>query len=407
VAGDWKPRAIAKNSICRTPFSVLTVEGTRVAPARLRAIRIKSRNAMASYVEQETAESHDLATRERMLLMVLVATTLVVAYLIYRLLQPFLPALAWAFALAIIARPVHRWMSGKIQQRAVATGITVGLVAVLILGPALFVARQVTLEAIKGLQWVQEEDKLAEWQKTLTEQAHLNGMLAWADENVDLAAEAKQLLVNVTQNMTGWLAGTVWLGVQLLIMLLTLFFFLRDNEQVLRAVRSMVPLSNREANIIFHTVSDTIHATIFGAVAVAMVQGFMGGLIFFFLGIPGALVWGAIMGLLSIVPYLGAFVIWGPVATFLALQGDWTRAIVLTVYGMAAIGLIDNLLYPILVGRRMRLHTLVAFFAILGGVTAFGMSGIVLGPVIVAVALALIDVWRHRTAAGQGAENLT
>jgi predicted PurR-regulated permease PerM len=125
------------------------------------------------------------------------------------------------------------------------------------------------------------------------------------------------------------------------------------------------------------------------------------------MGIPGALLWGVVMGLLSIIPYLGAFVIWGPVAVVLALQGDWWRAIGLTVYGMTAIGLIDNLLYPLLVGRRMRLHTLVAFFAIVGGVATFGMSGIVLGPVIVAVSLALVDIWRKRTAWGHGAENPT
>jgi predicted PurR-regulated permease PerM len=362
---------------------------------------------MASIVDREIEESHDLATRDRLLLMVLLAATVVVTYLVYRLLWPFLPALAWAFALSIIAHPVHRWVGRKIHHRGAATGITVGLVAVLILGPALFVARQVTLQSIQGLQWIQEEGKLAEWRQTLSEQARLNGLMQWAEENVDLASEAKQLLSNVTQNMTGWLAGTVWLGVQLLIMLLTLFFFLRDSQQAVGAARSLVPLSNREANKVFRTVSDTIHATIFGTVTVSIVQGILGGLIFYFLGIPGALVWGTIMGLLSIVPYLGAFVIWGPVAAYLALQGDWTRAVVLAVYGMAAIGLIDNLLYPILVGRRMRLHTLVAFFAILGGVTTFGMSGIVLGPVIVAIALALIDIWRHRTAAGHGAENPT
>jgi predicted PurR-regulated permease PerM len=190
-------------------------------------------------------------------------------------------------------------------------------------------------------------------------------------------------------------------------MLLTLFFFLRDRGTVLAAVRGLIPLSHREANKVFRTVSDTIHATVFGTVAVAAVQGFMGSMIFLLFGISGALLWGVVMGLLSIIPYLGAFVIWGPVAAFLALSGDWTRAIILTIYGMTAIGLIDNLLYPMLVGRRMRLHTLVAFFAILGGVAAFGISGIVLGPVVVAVTLALVDIWRQRTAFGQGAENPT
>jgi predicted PurR-regulated permease PerM len=341
------------------------------------------------------------------LLIVLLAASGVAAYLVYRLLYPFLPALAWAVALSIIAYPAHRWVSKKIHHRATAAGLTTALVGVLILMPALFVAQQVTSQAIQALQWIQEEEKLADWKQVVAENPRLQRAVEWIQQEVNPAQEAERLLGTFTESMTGWLTGTVWLAMQLLIMLLTLFFFLRDNEQVLGAVRSLIPLSNREANKVFRTVDDTIHATIFGTVTVAAVQGFMGSAIFFFLGIPAAMLWGVIMGLLSIIPYLGAFVIWGPVAVFLALQGDWIRAIVLTVYGMTAIGLIDNLLYPVLVGRRMRLHTLVAFFAILGGVAAFGMSGMVLGPVIVAISLALVDIWRQRTAAGQGAENLT
>jgi predicted PurR-regulated permease PerM len=362
---------------------------------------------MASSTDQEAWQSHDLATRDRLLLIVLLAATALAAYLVYRLLHPFLPALAWALALSVIAHPAHRWASKRIRHRATAAGITTALVAVLILGPALFVAQQITSQAMQALQWIQEEEKLADWERVVAENPRLQETFAWIQQELNPAEEAQRLLSTFTESMTGWLTGTVWLLMQLFIMLLTLFFFLRDNEQVLRAVRSLIPLSNREASKVFRTVDDTIHATIFGTLTVAAVQGFMGSLIFFFLGIPAALLWGVIMGLLSIIPYLGAFVIWGPVATFLALQGDWIRAIVLTGYGMTAIGLIDNFLYPFLVGRRMRLHTLVAFFAILGGVAAFGMSGMVLGPVIVAISLALVDIWRHRTAAGHGAENLS
>jgi predicted PurR-regulated permease PerM len=380
------------------------------APLRWRFDRISSLQLplpMATYVEHETHEPDELATRDRLLLVVLLAVTAVTAYLVYRLLRPFLPALAWAVALSIIALPVQRWMNRKIRHRGAAAGLTVVLVALMILGPALFVAQQVTLQAVEAMSWIQQEDKLSEWRQSLSENERLAGVVVWFEENVDLAGEVKNLLGAVSQSMTTWLAGTVWLIVQLLIMLLTLFFFLRDNERAVGALRHMVPLSNREANKVFRTVSDSIHATIFGTVAVAMLQGLMGSLIFFFMGIPGALLWGVVMGVLSIIPYLGAFVIWGPVALFLALSGDWWRAVGLTVYGMTAIGLIDNLLYPLLVGRRMRLHTLVAFFAIVGGVAAFGMSGIVLGPVIVAISLALVDIWRQRTAAGHGAENPT
>jgi predicted PurR-regulated permease PerM len=112
-----------------------------------------------------------------------------------------------------------------------------------------------------------------------------------------------------------------------------------------------------------------------------------------------------VMGLLAIVPVLGAFVVWVPAAIFLALEGNWGKALLLTAWGGIVIALIDNLLYPILVGTKLRLHTVPVFIAIIGGLTVFGVAGVILGPLVFAVTLSLIDVWRRRTAHGRTAEN--
>jgi predicted PurR-regulated permease PerM len=368
---------------------------------------------MATISEERTNDEacdeqpRDLATRERLLLFVLMFVTAVVAYLSFLLIQPFLPAIIWALALTIVARPVHRWLRSKVTHPGAAAGLGVLFVAVCILAPVFFVAQHTTKQALATVEWIRSEEKISEWKAMLENHPRLAPAVEWAEENFDVAGEAQQVVGNLTSSMTSWLTGTIWLGMQLLIMLLTLFFFFRDGGRIMGTVRSLIPLSHREANKVFRSVDDTVHATVFGTVTVAMVQGAMGAIIFAIMGIPGALLWGVIMGLLSIIPYLGAFVIWGPVAAYLALSGDWTKAIILTAYGVLAIGLIDNLLYPLLVGKRMRLHTLAAFFAILGGVAVFGMSGVVIGPVVVAVGLALVDIWRQRTAEGQGAENPT
>jgi predicted PurR-regulated permease PerM len=182
--------------------------------------------------------------------------------------------------------------------------------------------------------------------------------------------------------------------------LFVLFFLLRDRHRGLAALRSVVPLSEAEADKIFRRVADTIHATVFGTLLVAAVQGALGGLMFWWLGLPAPLLWGLIMGLLAIVPVLGAFVIWVPAALFLALQGDWGKALILTAWGAFVIGLIDNLLYPIFVGKKLRLHTALVFIAIVGGLALFGGSGVILGPVVLAITDALIEIWRRRTAAG-------
>jgi predicted PurR-regulated permease PerM len=140
------------------------------------------------------------------------------------------------------------------------------------------------------------------------------------------------------------------------------------------------------------------HATIYGNVVVALIQGVLGGIMFAFLGLPAALLWSVAMALLSLVPNAGAFVIWLPAAVFLAAQGAWTKAVILAAWGVLVVGTIDNLLYPMLVGKDTRLHTLAVFFSVVGGLLAFGAAGLVLGPTALAGTLALVNVLKRRTA---------
>ena len=147
----------------------------------------------------------------------------------------------------------------------------------------------------------------------------------------------------------------------------------------------------------FTRVADTVHATIYGTLIVAAVQGTLGGLMFWWLGLPAPVLWGLVMGVLAVVPVLGAFIVWIPAALFLALDGSWGKALILCLWGGVVVGGIDNVLYPILVGNRLKLHTIPAFIAIVGGLIVFGPSGIILGPVILTVTVVLLEIWRSRT----------
>jgi predicted PurR-regulated permease PerM len=208
----------------------------------------------------------------------------------------------------------------------------------------------------------------------------------------------------LTRHAPGAVVFSIWLILQLLLVLFTLFFFLRDRGRVLRAVRSSLPLSSAETDDVFRKVTDTVHAIVYGSLAVAVIQGTMGGLMFWWLGLPSPVLWGVIMALLAVVPNLGTFIVWAPTAVYLALSGDWGEALILAAWGGIAIAFIDNLLYPYLVGHRLRLHTLLVFIAMLGGLWLLGASGVVIGPVILVITLALVDVWRHRTSGGKSAE---
>jgi predicted PurR-regulated permease PerM len=175
-----------------------------------------------------------------------------------------------------------------------------------------------------------------------------------------------------------------------------LFYFLRDRHAAGRLLREWLPLTSQDAERLFCRVIDTVHATIYGTLAVAGVQGSLGGLMFWFLGLQAPLLWGLVMGLLSVVPVLGAFVVWIPAALLLLLDGSWGKALILAVWGAFVVGGIDNVLRPIFVGNRLSLHTIPAFISMIGGLLLFGAYGFILGPLIVTVTLFLLEVWRVR-----------
>ncbi len=384
-------------------------------------------------------------SRERSLAIVLVLASGVVGYLCYRLIVPFLPALAGALALAVMAHPLHRRVKKAVHNPDVSAGLTVLMVALLVVAPALFVTQHLAREARNATTLVHDSFLSGRWHDFFDKHPTLRRVESWAESQMGLEPRVAEGAENSdsdgssedesadsnlgrpgsdgiessspqrsgaggapVQRATEILANSIgsvvsslgWIVMQLLITFMTLFFFFRDRKNVLHVMRSLLPLTHEETDEVFARVDDTIHATIFGSVAVAMVQGAMGGLMFWFLGLPAPLLWAAVMAMLAVIPLLGTFVIWMPAAAFLAFQGEWMKALVLAAWGALAIGLIDNLLYPFLVGKRLRLHTLLVFFALLGGVSFFGTSGIILGPLVLASADALLEIWRRRTAFG-------
>jgi predicted PurR-regulated permease PerM len=336
--------------------------------------------------------------------LVLIVATALAFYLCYLLIQPFIPVLAWALALAIVGRPLHDFIAIRIRNAEVAAALAVVAVAILLVVPTAFVVHQVASEASGAAQRVHAENQYGEWLSQLEAIPWLGDAVGWLREHVDLQGALDQVLASFTGNLTRAVAGTVWVLVQFLVVLFSLFFLFRDRRSAVGALRGLMPLSESETDEVFQRVADTIHATIYGSLLVALIQGVMGGFMFWLLELPSPVIWGLVMALLAVVPNLGTFVIWGPAAVLLALVGDTGRALVLAAWGGIAIALIDNLLYPYLVGHRMRLHTLLVFFAMIGGLILLGASGIVLGPVILVITLALVDVWRRRTIAGRPAE---
>lgn len=333
--------------------------------------------------------------------LVLLGTTVGGIYLCYRLALPFASPLAWALALAVLFAPLQRRLEARLRRPSVAALMAVLVIGLIVVGPVIFVGQRLVLQAAKGAEMVQARVDSGEWRRALASQPRLAAWAERIDEAVDLPGSLKDL--------GSWLSGTAGFIVkgsiyQLFSFCLTfylLFYLLRDRRAVLEEFRALSPLSRAEMDRLFVRVGDTIQATVYGTLAVAPLQGLLGGLMFWALGLSASLLWGVVMGLLSVVPALGAFVVWIPAALFLGLEGSWGKALILALWGMLVVGTIDNLLRPILVGNRLKLHAVPTFICVVGGLMLFGPAGLILGPIVLTVTLALLEIWPHRAAPGE------
>jgi predicted PurR-regulated permease PerM len=199
-------------------------------------------------------------------------------------------------------------------------------------------------------------------------------------------------LANGTIGLVGGVASAL---VQTLLVVFTLYYLFRDREAIREAFYDIIPIEEAKTHDIAVRTKAVVGATVYGSLLIAAIQGALGFFIFWVLGLPSPVLWGVVMFFLSMIPMAGAFLVWAPAAIYLALTGAFTQALVLVAWGVLVVGSIDNVLSPKLVGKRASMHELLIFFAVLGGIDVFGVIGVVLGPVLVAVTLALLEMVRQ------------
>ena len=336
--------------------------------------------------------------RRRLSLGVLVLMTALGVALCVLMLGPFVPGLAWALALAVTALPMHRRVQRAVKIPNLAAGISVCLVTLILLTPAVFLGWQIGTQASEGFSNAQRYVESGQWRQTLRRYPILRSVLQVTNAGQTPEQATRDIVPEVQRQAAGQLKFVPGIAIQVALALFTLFFLLRDRLAILNATRSLLPMTDDEATYFFHRIAGMTHATIYGTVVVALIQGGLGGLIFFLVGIPNALLWGVAMSCLALIPTAGAFVIWIPAAIVLAAQGHWTKAALVGAWGAVVVASVDNILFPTLVGKEMRLHTLPVFLAILGGLSLFGAAGLVLGPVILAATVTLLEIIKPRTA---------
>ena len=330
-----------------------------------------------------------------------IATALSLAVCVL-LLLPFLPAVTWSITLAIVIQPVYRRLAFP-QYSGTSAALAVLAVTLLIVAPLLTLGFHAANEATKALQELRGEELIAKWQLLLDTHPSVAKAMIWLQHQFNIKQQVQRLAESLGDALPAFIGGSLWIVMQLLITVFVLFFLLRDRLQIGQWLRAHSPLTDRETEFIFKKVEDCLQATVVGHMLTCLLQGILGGLMIGVLGLPFAVVWGALMALFALIPTLGAPIVWAPAAVVLILQGSLLKGLILVAWGVLIIGTIDNILYPIFVGRKVTLHTVPILFSYLGGVVLFGFSGLVLGPLIVMLTWVFLEIWRRRTADGQDA----
>jgi predicted PurR-regulated permease PerM len=310
---------------------------------------------------------------------------------------PFLFAVTGAVVLAVVTARPHDWLRRRLQRPVLAAGLSLTLVTFAIIGPSVLLVERVSNQALTAIAAINSGGPQQTVSDTLERHPRVHGWLAPSGEKLDLQAYVKRGAGYVAPHLGRWLGNSIRMVVELVVMLFILFFLYRDREQAIAALHRLIPLRASETSRLLQRVGDTIFAAALGRAVIALMQGCLAGLAFWVLGVPSPFLWGVLTSCVAMVPPLGAFLVWIPMAVYLGVNGHWVKAALLVAWGSIVVSTVDNLLFPILVGARLRLHTGVILIAVLGGIALFGVPGIVLGPVAVAVAEELLAIWRGRT----------
>jgi predicted PurR-regulated permease PerM len=329
------------------------------------------------------------------------AALALLAYLLYLILAPFFAPLAWSFFIAFLWYPTHAWLAHRFSRPSLSAALLTLLTILILIGPIAALGAAFAQQVADLLRYAQQY--AAEHQGTaptdLASVPIIGSGLAWLEQNVGISFEqVRDWAIEAARTVLGSLAslgrsaflgalGTV-LGFTLMIFIL--FFAIRDGHAMFARLRELVPMRREDKARLFGHLAGVARAMVYGTGVTALVQGALVGIGFAVAGLPSPIVFGVLAALFALVPMAGTPVVWVPAVIVLAAQGRWTAAVLMLVWG-GFIVTIDNFLRPWLVSGKAEVGTLTVFIGVLGGVAAFGPIGIFLGPLVLALALALVQ----------------
>ena len=332
----------------------------------------------------------------------------VILYFCFRIMEPFLMPIFLALVLSTLLAPLYESISGRLTNRPglsaflVCLGLTLAIVVpILLLSVSL--AREAN-EVYTHLRDPEMSSKLQSWLNPNSNPA-LAKLRVWLPASLRfkdfdfvsrIGSKAQEILGGMLAFTAALAAGVFNFLTDSITMIVVLFFLLRDSQYFAERVRQISPLSDLEENLFVDRFRTVARATVVGTLATAASQGVLSAVIFFLMGLPNPILFGALTALLSLVPVVGTALVWVPWTLYLFATGSVTRALIFLVLQIVIVGGVDNILRPMLIEGRMKMHTLVVFFSILGGIAYFGILGIFIGPLVFALAISFVEFYGTR-----------
>ena len=344
--------------------------------------------------------------KEHIFLIFILFLTFLSIYLLYQILSPFLSSIIWAILLAMVFHPLFQKLQRLLKKREVLSAIMMTLfVLIVIVLPFSLLLASLASEVMDVYHRVEEMIKIGQLQgylERIKEIPILKWILARLGQYIDfsqmdplplLLKNLKQISTFIFNQTTILLKGFSAFIAGFFFTLLSLYYLFKDGSHLFGRLKEIVPLPSKERDLLIQRFKDMIYATIYGGILIAIIQGLLGGLSFWVLGLPSPIFWGTAMALLSFIPIGGTALIWAPASIFLLIGGAVLKGLILLGLGVCVISMVDNILRPLFISAKTNIHPLLLFFAVLGGIQAFGLIGLVAGPLIATLFLTLIEIY--------------
>ena len=322
--------------------------------------------------------------------LLLTLITILFVSLIFNFAAPIL----WSIVVSIIFYPLYEKLLLMTNKKSLSSMLSLILILLLVIMPSIAVLGLIGNELINFIN-SSENYSFEQYFQMIPNESAINQLIAWSGLSInDLIEKADDFLISASkmlyQSVSTISTNVINFFVSLFIFVYLTFFFLRDGEKILQHCMDAFPMKNEDESYLLDQFQKTTRATIKGTVMVALAQGFLGYLTLLLIGINGALIWGAVMALLSIVPAVGTVLVWLPIALVLFLNGEIMDASLLIFSGVFIIGMIDNLLRPILIGKEIKMPDYLILLTTIGGISIFGITGFIVGPIIASL---FISIW--------------